>query len=219
MPRKPRLGTTVRLKPVDIETLRKLAKKLGLEQQDILGTLINMCEVHDLLNKEWQERLTAALERGRREIERVQFEGDADRCHAIAQGEEKYKCVWGRQGKPPLIRLLERDYEASKVLCLSCKKTLLILEENAEYLKQIDNLKTKIQQKVDVSFKVPICHKGGILNEDSTEFSGCPKHRGENVSVEKFCRVYSSGLPCALFAQRVIAVADKASEIGSESNI
>jgi hypothetical protein len=198
------------------DILRMLCKRYDLTQNDVLKVLLEMCDQHDLLKKEWQKRLTAALERGKREIEAKAYYDDPRKCPAMAMGSEKYKCVWGREGRPPAVRVLEVEYQASLEMCLKCKATLQIMQESEGLRSRVVQLENKLKQKSNIEFKIPICHKGATLNEDSTEFSGCPKHPGENVSIDNFCKVYSNGLPCALFAQRVIGVADQESGYGSE---
>jgi hypothetical protein len=218
MPESPRSTVTIRIEFEAREKLRSLSKRYDLTQNDILTILFDMCDQHDLLRKDWQDRLTAALERGQREIEALAYYEDPNKCPAIAKGSEKYKCVWGREGKPPQIRVLEADFQASLEVCKKCKVTLQIMQEAEGLRSKVDQLTNQLERKAKESFKVPICHKGATLNENATEFSNCPKYRGENVSVESFCKKYSRGLPCALYAERVIAVGDGKSESGSKPN-
>ena len=117
-----------------------------------------------------------------------------------------------------MLRILAEKREDALNLCEGCTLTLEPILQNKEYQKQIANLQDRLNQKASVTYKVPICHKGATLNEDSTEFAGCPKHKGENVSIQNFCKVYSNGLPCMLYAERVIGVSDSESEIGADSN-
>jgi len=73
MPRKTPPGGSIRVSQVAIERIRRIAKKTGLHQIEIMGTLLDMCEKYNLLQKDWQKRLNAALERGRRDIEQSDF--------------------------------------------------------------------------------------------------------------------------------------------------
>lgn len=218
MSREDRKDSTIRIDLDNKEALRKICKRTGFSQPDVLNILFNIAESENLITDGWQKRLKALERKADREIEALYYWEDPERCPAIAKGSEKYKCVWGRVGRPPEIRVLEADYQSSKEVCMKCKITLMMKEEVHALRNQADNLEKRLKEKVNVKYKVPICNKGAILNEDATEFSGCPKHRGENVSVATFCKVYSSGLPCALYAERVIGVADGESELGSGKN-
>ena len=201
-------GKTVRIPTEHREQLRKVSKRIGLAQSHILGTLIDMADVHDLLRPDWQKRLKAALLAGDREIESDKYFEDPNRCPAIAKGTSKYKCIWGRKEKTPEVRVLEEFYEASKELCKACKITLGMKAETAGLREEVKHLTHELEIKEKVVFKVPICHKGATLNEDGTEFTNCPKHRHESVSVAAFCKVYQNKLPCMLFAERVIGVGE-----------
>ena len=209
MPRTPQKGGSVRLSGITIDKLRKLSKRIGLDQKTIISTLLDMCIQHDLLNKDWQERLTAALERGRRDIESRYFESDPDRCPAIARGEERFKCVWGRVGKPPFIRLLEKEYEDSKEICASCKRTLLIDEENRKYVIRINELENKLQHKANQQFKAPVCNRGAILTNDGLAFKSCPARGFDKpVDIKTWCKVYNRDTPCYSYAEILIGVAE-----------
>lgn len=219
MPRTPRKGTAVRIDEEHHKILRRLTNRTGKNQKELFEFLLVLCESIDAVNPGWQERLTASLERGRREIELRLFNDDQGRCVALANGIEKYKCVWGRKGKPPFIRLLETEYEASKELCLRCNRTLAMIEENEGLKRKNIELEERLKTRANVTFKVPKCNVGAILSEDGTEFRGCRKSPTVPVSVEKFCKVYQNGLPCAVYAESVIGVADGKSEYGSGINI
>ena len=202
-------GVPVRIEEDSKELLIKLTQRYGKDMKIILGTLIDMCDQHDLLKKGWEKRLTAALKKGRREIENLKFEEDADRCPAIVKGAEKYKCVWGRREKPPTIKILEKEYEASKELCFGCKRTLAINEQNREYLRQIQQLEFNLKAKSEMTYKVPICGDVGRLNEDATIFTSCRENNGNAVYIEEFCKVKNEGEPCKWYTESIVGVGRK----------
>jgi hypothetical protein len=200
--------STIRI-PVDKkEQLRKVVRRVKLSQVDVLATLIDMADQHDLLREDWQKRLNAALRAGDRELESEAYHQDPDRCPAMAKGDKKYKCVWGRHQKTPEVRILEEFYQNSKNLCMSCGITLGMRLENEGLKQKVADLE---EERERIEFKLPICHKGAIVNKDASEFSGCPRHinKNENVSVAKFCKVYRTGTPCFSFAERVIGIGEK----------
>ena len=84
--------------------------------------------------------------------------------------------------------------------------------KNYELQERISQLEKTIQVKANVSFKAPICHKGAVLTAEGTEFRSCPKTAEKTVSVANWCKKYSNGLPCMLYAEVIIAVADKTSQ-------
>lgn len=207
MPRKTPPGGSIRVSQESIERIRRIAKKTGLHHIEIMGTLLDMCEQHNLLKKDWQKRLNVSLERGRREIEESDFDTDPNRCVAIAKGEEKFKCVWGRKGKPPMIRLLAKEYSLSKEMCFSCVKTLLLITENEDYIEKIRLLEFQLQAKSDMMLKVPVCEAVGVLNGDGTLFSRCQEHNMRAVNIEKFCKVKDNGEPCSWYKESIVGVA------------
>ena len=218
MPPRKSKGDYIKADPEIKRLLRKITKHSGKSQLQVMTILFNLCDVYDFLKEDWQERLEAALRAGDWQLQREKHFANKNRCLGLREADQKWKCIQGREGKIPMIRMLAENREDALNLCEGCTLTLEPILQNKEYQKQIAHLQDRLNQKASVTYKVPICHKGATLNEDSTEFSGCPKHPGENVSIEKFCKVYSSGLPCMLYAERVIGVSDSESEIGSEPN-
>lgn len=212
MPRKRAAGAAVRLPEETIQLLRKLAKKTGKTQPWILETLIDMADVHDLLNEGWQERLTAALEKGMWHIQRRKHFESKEKCAGLRAADRKWKCIQGRPNQTPMIRNLAEDYDEALDLCEGCVVTLEPILKNYELQERIAQLEKTAQVKANVSFKAPICHKGAVLTADGTEFRSCPKTSEKTVSVENWCKKYSNGLPCQLYGEVVIAVADKASQ-------
>ena len=212
MPRKKQGGGAVRLPEETIQLLRKLAKKTGRSQPWILETLIDMADIHDLLNEGWQERLTAALEKGMWHIQQRKHFESKEKCAGLRAADRKWKCIQGRPNQTPMIRNLSEDYDEALDLCDGCVETLEPILKNYELQERISQLENTAQVKANVSFKAPICHKGAVLTADGTEFRSCPKTSVKTVSVENVCKKYSRGLPCQLYGEVVIAVADKASE-------
>ncbi len=201
-------GSSVSLPKNTVDLLRKLCKKYDWTQPALIQRVLEITEYNDLLNKNWENKLTASLKRGSWIEEQEQMEFDSDRCPAIAHGEEKFKCVWGRKGKPPLIRLLEKEYSLSKDGCGSCRRTLEPILENIEHKITIQNLKDKLNKNADLTFKAPVCEAGGILNGDGTEFSRC-QDRGGFVDVKKYCKKRNEGKGCTFYSESVIGFAEK----------
>ena len=198
-----------------MKLLRKLTEQFkvsrkGAEttQGDLIAYLLDMCNVHNLIKEGWMDRLTGALKRGDWKTEDKMMKNDTDRCPAMTHGEEKFKCVWGRKGKPPMIRLLEKDYSLSKNGCVSCVKTMLLVTDKEEYEKKIKYLESKLQAKSEIELKVPVCEAVGVLNGDGTLFSRCQEHNMRAVNIEKFCKVKNNGEPCDWYMESIVGVAE-----------
>lgn len=76
----------------------------------------------------------------------------------------------------------------------------------------MSELEVDLEARASEVYKIPKCNRGAILDhdkEDNMIFNGCPRHRGEPVSVDKFCRVYQRGLPCMMFAELTVGVGSK----------
>lgn len=211
MPQGSNKDVTIKISADAHSLLRKIKKSSELDQKQILELLLELCEDNDLLNPGWQKRLTASLVKGARHIESSKFRTDLDRCPALAEGEEKFKCVWGRKGEPPKIKILEKEYETTKEICSKCRITLEIYEENQEYLNEIEALKKKLETKRLVTFKAPVCKMGAILGEDGKSFSGCRKS-SIPVSVEGFCKAQQQGQGCPMYGESVIGIGNKESD-------
>lgn len=213
-------GGSIRVTEEAIQNIRKIAKRSGLIQPEILDTLINMCVVHDLLNPDWQERLNAALERGAWLIQRKKHLASKERCDGLRDADLKWKCIQGRKNMTPMIRILAEDYEDALNLCEGCTVTLEPILKNYEYQEKIQQLENQIQINVGQKFKAPVCNRGAILTNDGLEFKSCPaRSYDKTVDIKTWCKVFNRDTPCFSYAEIVIAVADKKSEYGSESNI
>lgn len=214
MPRKRAAGAAVRLPEETIQLLRKLAKKTGKTQQDILETLLEMAEVHDLLNEDWQKRLTAALEKGMWHIAQQKHFENKEKCAGLRAADQKWKCIQGRYQNTPSIRILAEDYDDALNLCDGCTVTLEPILKNYELQEKIQQLEYNLEAAIGVTFKVPVCNRGAVLTAEGNEFRSCPKSpSAKTVSVQKFCKVLSSGLPCQLYAEVPISVADRESRM------
>lgn len=181
---------------------QKPTKKLVLE------TFIEMGVKHNIFEADWIEKLLL-------ENERIKEHAEAgSSCGALATSvnEEKkddYRCVWFREDRPPQVRKLGNTKEMKDAACSACKKTGEIIEGLKARDERILKLETELGAKSSERLKIPKCNRGAILNhdkEDNLIFNNCFKHRGEPVSVDKFCRVYSNGLPCSMFAFLVVGV-------------
>lgn len=216
MPRKKQGGGAVRLPEETIQLLRNLAKKTGKTQPWILETLIDMAEVHDLLNEGWQERLTAALEKGMWNIQQRKHFESQEKCAGLRAADRKWKCIQGRYQNVPAIRILAEDYEDALNLCQGCTVTLEPILKNYELQEKIQQLEQNLAVAAGVTFKAPVCNRGAILTADGTEFRGCERGTGrqhKTVSILKWCKVYENKLPCYSYAEIPISVADRESNV------
>ena len=209
-------GSNVKLLPEEIKLLRKLTARFKVfhkdknkTQGDLIFYLLQLCDVHNLIKEGWDERLTKSLKSGDWQTEENMMRTDPDRCIAISHGKEIFKCVWGRRRKPPMIRLLEKEYEFSKNMCQSCTLTLLDDDERESYEDTIKNLENRLQANADLTFKIPICEAVGVLNGDGTLFSRCQEHNMRAVNIEKFCKVKNDGEPCEWYKESIVGVAEK----------
>ncbi len=217
MPRTPQKGAAVRLPEEPIKLLRKLAKKTGKSQIWVLSRLLTMADVHDLLNEGWQERLNAALKKGMWHIAQQKHFENKKRCDALRAADEKWKCIHGRYQKTPMIRILAEVYEDALNLCEGCEVTLAPILLNYELQGKIQQLENKLEARAGVTFKAPVCNRGAVLTADGNEFRSCPKRpSAKTVSVFKLCKVLSDGLPCQLYAEVPISVADRESQIDTD---
>ena len=114
-----------------------------------------------------------------------------------------------------MIRILAEDYDDALNLCEGCEVTLAPILKNYELQEKIQQLERTLKATVGVTFKAPICHKGAVLTAEGTEFRSCPKRpSAKTVSIENFCRKQTSeGLPCPLYAEIPIIVADRESQV------
>lgn len=215
MPRKKQAGGAVRLPEETIQLLRRLAKKTGKTQPWILETLLDMAEVHDLLNEDWQERLTAALEKGMWHLERKRHLNSKEKCAGLRDADRKWKCIQGRKDLTPLIRFLAEGYDDALNLCEGCTVTLDPILKNYELQEKIRELEESLDVAAGVTFKAPVCNRGAILTADGTEFRGCERGVGrqhKTVSILKWCKVYENKLPCYSYAE-IPMVADRKSQM------
>ena len=213
MPRK-RTHSIIRIDAEDMPLIKKLLaqfkknmKKPNATQADFIHYLLNMCDVQGLLKEDWMKSLTKATKRGSWSTEQEEMEFDSDRCPAIAHGEEKFKCVWGRKGKPPMIRILEKEYGLSKNMCVGCEKTLLPIAENEQHLKRIKVLEKGLESRAREVYKIPVCEGGANLTPDGTGFKRC-RRSNTDVDVLRFCKVVEDG-PCSYFREIVVGVGEK----------
>lgn len=105
-----------------------------------------------------------------------------------------------------MVRLLAKEYSLSKEMCFSCVKTLSLIAENEEYLKEIQHLESRLQAKSEIELKVPVCEAVGVLNGDGTLFSRCQEHNMRVVNIEKFCKIKNKGKPCDWYKESIVAV-------------
>jgi hypothetical protein len=173
-----------------------------------------MATVHDLLRKDWQERLTAALEKGMWHLQQQKHFENKKKCEGLRSADQKWKCIQGRYLNTPAIKTLAENWQDAMNLCEGCEVTLKPILLNYELQGKIQQLESRLKARAGVTFKAPVCNVGAILTADGTEFRNCPKRPSERtVSVENFCKVLSSGLPCQVYAEIPISVADGESQL------
>ena len=176
---------------------------------DILAEFVEKGVKHDIHDPRWVEKLLMA--------ERVK-EGYANvgACDGLAEGKDKdggelYSCVWYRKGRPPQIRILGIE-TLQEGRCAACGRTEEIWLSFKERDDRILELESELGTRSSERLKIPKCNRGAVLNhdkEDNLIFNNCFRHRGEPVSVDKYCRVYHNGLPCSMFAELVVGVEGK----------
>lgn len=190
--------------------LVRYAQSKGLKINLIISEFIAKGVEHDIHDPKWIEKLLKA----QRVIEGY---ARAGLCEGFAPGEDKdgaelFSCVWYRKGRPPQIRILGIE-TLQKGRCAACGRTKEIWLDFKERDERILELETELGSKSSERLKIPKCNRGAVLNhdkEDNLIFNNCFRHRGEPVSVDKYCRVYSNGLPCSMFAFLVVGVEGKA---------
>jgi len=114
-----------------------------------------------------------------------------DRCPCLVYT-GVWECVWFRDMKPPLVRVLGRDLEYVLNICEACKRGKKIYEERKLYKRLMAD---------GISVKIPYCMKGGRISEDLKQFY-CPdltewvkltwcikRERGANCRWLRFVRV------------------------------
>lgn len=224
MPRKRTAPSTIRLAAEDMPLLRKLLhrfktakKKPNATQGDLVHWLLDMAETHDLINEGWMDRLDAALEKGMWHIAQQKRFENKKACQGLRGADNKWKCIQGRYQNTPAIRILAEDYDDALNLCEGCVITLEPILLNYELQGKIQQLESNLEAAAGVTFKAPVCNRGAVLTAEGTEFRSCPKRpSAKTVSVQKFCKVLSNGLPCQLYAEVPISVADRESQIDTD---
>lgn len=191
--------------------LVEYAQRKGLKMSIIMETFIEMGVKHDIYEDNWIDSLKL-------EVERVKEHAEAgSSCVALAiseDGEKKrdYRCVWFREDKPPQVRKLGSTKSRKDAACLACGKTGEVVAKLKARDHRIHELEAELGAHVTKKLKVPKCNRGAVLNHDKEDqliMTNCFRHRGEPVSVEKFCRIQARGLPCMFFAEIVVGVEGK----------
>lgn len=195
--------------PKDIhEKLVKYAQSKKLPMSVINADFIEKGIKHDIFDPDWENKMLA-------EVERVNaYAGLDDACDALAfgvngKGEKRYRCIIFRVNKPPQITNLGDTESLQNSACASCGKTENMVMGLKERDVRIAELETELGEKSSEQFKIPKCNAGADLRhdkEDQLVFHNCRKHSHEPVSVDKFCKVYSNGTPCAMFAMLTVGV-------------
>ena len=193
--------------------LLKYAQSKGIGMRLILSEFISKGVEFDISDENWIEKLKAQMRI------RTGYSSMGE-CKGLAFGKNKdgdgiYTCVWFREGRPPQIRILGNFEELQRSRCAACGRTEEIVMGFKERDTRIRELEVELGSKSSERLKIPKCNRGAVLNhdkEDNLIFTGCFRHRGEPVSVDKYCRVYQNGLPCSMFAELVVGVEGKRHE-------
>jgi hypothetical protein len=199
---------TLNLDIEDHARLMEYAQRKKLKMSVILAEFIEKGVEHDIYDPKWIEKLISAQKilNG--------FASMDKGCGALAFGKKKsgegvYRCVWYNPGKPPSIKILGETESLMKSACQSCDVTKDIREGLAQKDTRIKELEAGLDARSREVYKIPLCRGGALLNDDATIFSSCRKS-SVPVSIEKYCKVLSSGLPCGLYAESVIGLGEKA---------
>ena len=192
--------------------LADYAKKKHLKMGLIIEMFIEAGVNQDIYDPDWKEKTRKAL------AEINQYAALDGACPALAGGKKKsgdwlYRCVWFRKDAPPNIKNLGDTEELQGTACVSCDGTRPYVVGMEERDERIRELEVELGSKSSERMKIPKCNRGAILNHDKEDrliFNNCFRHRGEPVSVDKYCRVYHNGLPCSMFAELVVGVERKA---------
>ncbi len=198
-------GTPIRIDTYDDEKLIALAKSLKISKRDIIGKLIIIQEQYDVLGPDLYPRLKALLERGSKAEQRNDFEGLDDAPRAMKWMNDTFNYV--EVQKNGLLKITKLSSECTDSIEV-VKEFRRQVDEGIEREQLHNIIEGKDQEISDLrlgdsqAIKIPVCNKGSRLIAEGREFRGCPKGQSNTaVSVDEWCRVYSSGLPCALFAE------------------
>jgi len=192
---------SVTLNEEDKLMLETLAKRHKVNQKEIMGYLIELCDKHDLLAGDWKARLEDRDE----DYESATLREGS--CPALAYAENANWCVWGRDGKTPDKKRLAKDLYEALEICAACNKTLNIRLENESYQAKIQGLEAKLNLKAKQKFKVPNCNYGATL-VDENSFRGCRLNPGKLVDIENYCKKRLNGKPCSSYTEILIGVGE-----------
>ena len=170
----------------------------------IAGYLIELCDKHNLMDGDWKARLEDL------DLDREKVTWLKGSCPALTEADNKFKCVWGVDGKPPAIKVLSKDHLEALEMCAACKTTLEIKLENQSYQVKVQELEAKLQEQSTKKFKIPQCNNGGRLDGDGLAFEGCPRSPGKVVSIEGYCKKLKNGAGCDWFKSRLVGVSSEA---------
>lgn len=199
---------------VDVKaTLEELAESNKMKEGMVVSHLIAKFAESEVKLNEFIEYLEVQKKKVNSAGNRYGFLDDS-KCKAfkyVQLTEEKgaYMCIWARHNKPPQFKKIAETEEGAVAYCLACDKTREIITGFVERDERIAELEAGLKAKATEVFKIPKCNAGGILSKDKEEnmiFTGCRKSPSRPVSVDKFCRVHSNGLPCAMFAEVTVGV-------------
>jgi uncharacterized protein (DUF4415 family) len=191
---------TLRISEDANEKLVNRAQITKLKKKMIVETLIDLDVQYKLTSPGWETRLNEALDIVRRD----RFKNLDTACPALNFSENKWVCVWARQGKTPQTKVLGVTEEGADAICQACGKTMKLI---TEYEGQLD--KMKAQMRRGAVFEIPQCLDGGILNDDGIHIY-C-KRSTTKIKVTK-CKTMRKGAPCQYLKWINIGVKGKFSE-------
>lgn len=196
----------VSMNEADKLLLETLAKRHKLTQKVIVGTLVKMCDKYNLMAGEWESRLVA-------DEEKEEKQGDYTRqdatCEAFVFGDKMHFCVWGQEGKPPLIKKLAKNEVEALDMCAKCVKTL-------ELKDKLVTLEMKLAK--GMVYDIPSCKMGGQLSTDGKKlYCKDPKKAAQYRDVNKFCKVVNRGANCEYLTWTKIAVKGKKPDLDDKS--
>ena len=194
---------TISMNEDDKLLLETLSKRHKLPMNEIVGYLVGLCDKYNLMSGDWETRL---LGDDKKREDYTRLEGS---CPALTIADMDWKCIWGRDGKPPEIKKLSKDFDEALEICAACAKTLKIKLENESYQVRVQELEAKLNVRSTEKFKVPVCNYGGTLAGDGVSFSACRLNPGKLTSIENYCKVRMNGKPCTSYVERLIGVGKK----------
>lgn len=198
---------SVSISPGAKDQVRRLAEKWGINMGDLVEHIIGVFDKVGVKPNDFLEYLERETERAKHEKSGNDYAFLDDGCDSREWVDDHYKCIHGQKGAPPKVKKIATTDRGAANYCRGCTRT----RDNAAELKIRDDritvLETKLDARATEVFKAPVCQGGAHLSADGKRFEGCRKTPANTpAGVEKFCKVYSHGNPCALYTEAIIGV-------------